>query len=224
MKSTLVKLVGRPLRAGVRWYLSKTRSYTYDDISIDVMPEVFHPGLFFSTKFILTFLKTQDLKEKKFLELGCGSGLISIYASKNKAEVTASDINPVAIQNAKTNAIKNLVDVSVIHSDLFDNLNKTIFDWVVVNPPYYPADPKRPAEYAWYCGKNHAYFERFFSEVKNYTNSGSKILMVLSDVCDLQAIFSIGEKHGVKFEKITEKDVWTDGKNYLYWVKTSAMA
>jgi release factor glutamine methyltransferase len=38
------------------------------------------------------------LKNKHVLELGAGSGLIAIKAAKEGALVTATDINPVAIE------------------------------------------------------------------------------------------------------------------------------
>src|SRR6218665_2258260 len=79
------------------WYLSRTRIYKYDNISVRIHPGVFHPGLFFSTKLLLEYLKGQPIQEKHLLELGAGSGLISVVAAKRGARVTGSDINPTAI-------------------------------------------------------------------------------------------------------------------------------
>ena len=42
--------------------------------------------------------KKLPLHGKIFLELGAGNGLISIYAAKKGAKVTATDINPVAVE------------------------------------------------------------------------------------------------------------------------------
>jgi len=55
--------------------------------------------------------------------------------------------------------------------------------------------------------------------LKNYTKAESQILMVLSDVCDLERIKAIGKTHQWDFNKILEKSVWADGKNYLFWIK-----
>jgi release factor glutamine methyltransferase len=219
MKNTLVQFFGRPIRAGVQWYLSKPRDFKYRDINITVSPGVFHPGFFFSTQLILEFLATQGLKGKKFLELGSGSGLISIYASKKGADVTATDINKKAVKNTTVNSVKNQVKITAIESDLFDNIPVAAFEWIVINPPYYPVNPKTEEEHAWNCGEHHQYFERLFASIAKYVNSNSKILMILSDVCDLHKIFSIADANGFSFEKIMERKVWADGRNYLYWVK-----
>ncbi len=53
-----------------RWYLRKPRGYTYNGVDIVVQPGVFHPGLFYSTKFLLEFLREQPLAGKSLLELG----------------------------------------------------------------------------------------------------------------------------------------------------------
>ena len=90
-----------------KWYLRKPREYTYDRISIQVLPGVFHPGLFFSTRVLLKFLSNHELGGKKILELGAGSGLIALYSSSKGAEVTATDISASAMKNIQLNASRN---------------------------------------------------------------------------------------------------------------------
>ncbi|WP_163111277.1 methyltransferase, partial [Acinetobacter baumannii] len=67
------------------------------DITIKIHPDVFPPQLTFSTKILLDFVNEMNLDNKTFLELGCGSGIISLLAAKKKALVTASDINQTAL-------------------------------------------------------------------------------------------------------------------------------
>lgn len=88
-------------------YLSRQRNYRYANIKAVIYRGVFHPGFFFSTKALINFLETMELKDKNLLELGCGSGLISIVAARNGANVTASDINPATIECAQLNGQKN---------------------------------------------------------------------------------------------------------------------
>jgi len=78
------------------------------------MPGVFHPGLFFSTKLLIEYISEYDLNDKNILELGAGSGLISVYCAKLKANVTASDINPIAVENINQNAKLNSVNIKVV--------------------------------------------------------------------------------------------------------------
>ena len=80
MPNALVQFVTKPVRLGIKWYLSKPRDFSYKNISVIVLPGVFHPGFFHSTKMLLGFLNHQDINKKEFLELGCGSGIISVIA------------------------------------------------------------------------------------------------------------------------------------------------
>lgn len=219
MRETLLRLFGKPIRKSVRWYLSKPREFSFKSVRISVSPGVFHPGFFFSTRFILDFLDSQDLDGKKLLDLGCGSGMISIYSRRRGAIVTAVDLNTKAVQNTIENCMRNNVEISVFASDLFSRIPRTLFEWIVINPPYYPADPRNEEENAWTCGQNHEYFEGLFHQLGSYVSSESKILMVLSDVCDLKTIFRIAASNNFRFEKISEKRVWADGQNYLYFIK-----
>ena len=215
----LVRLFGKPIRKGVQWYLRKPREFNYGTIKLIVAPGVFHPGFFFSTRYILEFLNKQSLGEQRFLEVGCGSGIISILAAQKGADVTAIDINRKAVTNTIENAARNTVKVQVTTSDLFDNVLPIRFDWIVINPPYYPADAKTEEEYAWNCGLNHRYFEKLFGRLGSFVTQESKILIVLSDVCDLKTIFAIAASNRFIFEKISERKVWADGRNYLFWIK-----
>ena len=56
-----------------------------------------------------------ELENKRFLELGAGSGLISVFAAQQLAIVTATDINHVALEKLKENAaavaVKNNVNL-----------------------------------------------------------------------------------------------------------------
>ena len=73
------------------------------------------------------------MKDKTFLELGAGSGLISICAAQKGAAVTATDINPVAIQYLQKNSLANNVSLRVIESDLFKTIAAQQFDFIAIN-------------------------------------------------------------------------------------------
>ena len=67
---------------------------------------------------------------------GTGCGIISIFKQK-KIVATASDISKQALLLAKENAKKNQVEVNLVRSDLFNNINGR-YDMIVANPPYIP--------------------------------------------------------------------------------------
>jgi release factor glutamine methyltransferase len=215
MKSLFKKILFPVLKSAYNIYASKERSYSYKGINVRVMPGVFHPGLFFSTKLLLDYISKYDLKDKNVLELGAGSGLISIYCAKLKANVTASDINPYAVENINKNAKLNNVNIEVIESDLFDRIETKEFDYIIINPPYYPKSPKNEEELAWFCGNDFQYFRKLFDRMGSYVNSDSKIIMVLSEDCDIEMIRKIGEQSPFVFTKCYELKIWGE-MNYIF--------
>ncbi|MBV9986083.1 MAG: methyltransferase [Chitinophagaceae bacterium] len=198
----------------IRW-LSKERDYLHDGIRLSVHPQVFHPGFFFSTKLLLKQVSALPLEGKTFLELGAGSGLISISAAQQGAAVTASDINPVAVSYLKRNAAANQVSLSVVESDLFSAVPPRIFDIIAINPPYYFQTPVNWKEYAWYCGKNGEYFAGLFAELGNYVDRESVILMVLCDGVHRTRVQQIANERGFELECVKQAGNLLE-KNFIY--------
>ncbi|MFC2094321.1 methyltransferase [Bacteroidota bacterium] len=201
-------------------YTRKEREFSYDNITVKVLPGVFHPGLFFSTKMLLNFVDTLNLESKAFLELGAGTGIISILAAKKGAAVYASDISSKAVENIKINTAKNNVQINIFTSDLFKNIPDMQFDYIIINPPYYNRDPNEEEEYAWLCGSNFEYFKSLFNSLSNYIDKDSKIFMILSEVCDIQKIKSIGMKNEFAWKLKVKKQIWGE-KNYIFEINKS---
>ena len=198
-------VVSRTWKPVVQWYLRKPRRFTGHAVTVLVPPGVFHPGFFFSTKQLLAYLGQQELNGKSFLEIGSGSGIVSIFAAKKGASVTCCDIAQPAVSVTRQNANANSVQLEAIVSDLFEAIPQQTFDVIAVNPPYYKKDPASPAEYAWYAGKELQYFSRFFQQAKKYVTPQSQVLMVLSDECDLTGIQTIAQNKGWRWEMLQQK-------------------
>jgi release factor glutamine methyltransferase len=199
-------------------YLAKTRMYSYRGIHLEVLPEVFHPGFFFSTKLLLRYISKEHLDQKTFLELGAGSGLLSLYAAKRGAYVVATDINPVSIECIKTNAEENDVEITIIHSDVFDTISQQKFDFILVNPPYYKKKPLSFSDYAWYCGEKGEYFQKLFGELDNYIDETSIVLMVLCNGCDVQMIKNIAMANSFCMKCVHTQNTIIE-KNYIFKIQ-----
>jgi len=183
-----------------------------------VHPGVFHPGLFLSTQYLLEYLKKQNLKGATLLELGAGSGLISLFAANKGSVVTASDISQAAVENIRTNAESNDSPIEVVHSDLFSNIRNSAFDWVVINPPYYPKKPKSEKEFAWYCGENHEYFVRLFAQLPQYIHELSRVVMILSEDCAIDMIRSLARSEGLGMNLVEKRRIWGEW-NYIFQIR-----
>ncbi len=218
MRNAIKYFVGATYKPLLVKYLSTSRNYRYNGISLTISPEVFHPGFFFSTKLLLQYISQLTLKEKTFLELGAGSGLIAISAAKKGALVTATDINPIAIECIKKNCEENNVEINVIHSDLFQNIPLQRFDFIAINPPYYKKQPYTYKDYSWYCGENGEYFQSLFSSLADYMHSDSIVLMILCEGCDAGMVQTIAGKNKLHLDCVYSKQNLLE-KNFIYQIK-----
>lgn len=70
------------------------------------------------------------------LDMCTGSGAIAISVAKHtSAKVVALDINQEALKVAEKNALDNKVEIKILQSDMFENVDEK-FDMIVSNPPY----------------------------------------------------------------------------------------
>lgn len=90
----------------------------------------------------------KEEKKPRILEIGVGSGIISIILAKLLSDVSiiAVDINKQALRLAKKNAIKHKVEDKIEFrlSNLFENVKENEFDILVSNPPYIENEYKLP--------------------------------------------------------------------------------
>ncbi len=211
-----IKKITHPfLKKGAEYYYKKPRSYTYNGITTIVHPDVFPPHLTLSTKILLDYISEIDLSKKTFLELGCGSGIISLYASQKGANVTASDINTTALEYLTKASQTNHLPVNCVHSDLFENITEKQFDYILINPPYYPKSPENIKQQAWFCGKDFEYFESLFTQLPTHLSSKNTTYMILSEDCELEKIKSIALKNNTIMELIYETKKMGE-KNFIF--------
>lgn len=88
-----------------------------------------------------------NLNNKRILEIGCGSGAVTIYVRKllSPTAVFATDLSIEAIKIAKRNVLRNgenIESYSFVNADLCSCFSSSPqFDLVMINPPYLPSDP-----------------------------------------------------------------------------------
>jgi release factor glutamine methyltransferase len=194
-------------------------------LTLTVPTGVFHPGLFFSSGVLATEIEQRKPIGRSVLDVGSGSGLLSLVAARAGATVTAVDINPEAVRATAANATANGLDVEVLQSDLFASLPGRRFDLVVVNPPYFAKDPSDDAERAWFAGADLGYFEDFFAGLGDHLVDDAqpgRALMVLSEGCDMEIIVAAARRNGFRMGVVSRTRVWLGMQ--VVWVIDPARA
>jgi len=189
-------------------YIRQERQYRYAGLNICVPTGVFHPGIFFSTPIFLHFLKQVDFHNKTVLDVGTGSGILAVFAAKNGGQVTAIDLHLQALATAQLNATNNGLTITTKQSDLFAQLTPQLFDFILVNPPYYPRIPKNDAEKAFFAGHELEYFDHFFSKLPDFIHPETKIWMILSEDCDLKRIAQKALGNSFSSESVFTQKKW----------------
>ena len=95
-----------------------------DRIIIEIDPKMaFGTGTHETTSLIMEAVELFDLDGLDILDIGCGSGILSILAKKLGAKnVDACDIDEIAIESAKENSRINNVEINPFLSNLFSNV------------------------------------------------------------------------------------------------------
>lgn len=169
-----------------------------DRLAIEVPVGVFPPRFFFSTALLCRTLRRMPIRDRTLLEVGSGSGAVSLTAARAGAVVTAVDISASAVYATRCNALRNELDVDVRHSDLFALVPER-FHVVVVNPPYFRHDPTSELDHAFHAGAGFEYFHRLFEELPHHVAPGGTVLLTLAEGCDA-AIGRIAAEHGCRLE------------------------
>lgn len=114
------------------------RSTLNAQLSIEIDAHLaFGTGTHETTRMICATLLKEELKGKKLLDAGCGTGILGVAALKLGAEsVTAYDIDEWSSDNTRHNAVINQVDdrMTILCGDatLLDAIDEH-FDYVVAN-------------------------------------------------------------------------------------------
>lgn len=125
----------------IQYIINKQSFYGYE-FFVDENVLIPQPDTEVLVEEVIDYLSSKSLDNNKLqvLDLCTGSGIIGICLKKNlseKVSVYASDISIKALEVAKKNAKKLDVEIEIVNSDLFSNIDSKLkFDIIVSNPPY----------------------------------------------------------------------------------------
>lgn len=108
----------------------------FRDLELEVNPDVLIPRP--ETEELVSLALKRLKPEGIVIDLGTGSGAIPIALKKERPDlqITAVDLSKAALDTARRNAVNNGVEITFIHSDLWQNVPEGRFDVVTANLPY----------------------------------------------------------------------------------------
>lgn len=182
----------------------KVRSHTepYDveinGIKIVVYPNVFSPMYFNDSEWFSTELSKIVGYNKTLLEIGSGTGIIGLFCARAGAKVTATDINPSAVENTKSNFEKYNLPLKVYLGDLYSPLSQDEkFDYIFWNHPY-NRGTNPSEELLLKSGFDYKYtsLEGYIKGAHLHLNNGGHLLLGTSSFADSGSIQVLAMKFG----------------------------
>lgn len=154
-----------------------------------------------------------SISEASILEIGTGSGLISLCCLKaGSKRVVATDVNSNAIENASFNAshlgLKDFFEVRQVplsDSSAFSVIRDSeTFDLIISNPPWVNRTPQTIDEYALYDA-NFDLLKSLFAGLKKHLNPGGRVLLAYGCVDAIETIQKLSDEHGFQYTKIDSR-------------------
>jgi len=103
-------------------------------LDIIIAPKMaFGTGHHATTSGMIELLMEVDIKGKKVLDVGCGTGILAIVSAKRgAATVTAIDNDPEAVENTIANALENNVEIDALLRENF-KLKEDFYEIILAN-------------------------------------------------------------------------------------------
>ncbi|MCL5783056.1 MAG: methyltransferase [Candidatus Thermoplasmatota archaeon] len=164
----------------------------YNRISIEPCQNVYPPSED-------TFLVMDNIVPgHTVLEIGCGSGIISVYCATMGSIVTCCDVSEAALACTEKNAIRNHVSLDLINSNLFQRITGK-FDTIIFNPPYLPTEDRIENSGQWDGGPAGFDVTRpFLNDAAAHLEDGGTIYLVLSSLTNIAALIEESKNYSFK--------------------------
>jgi release factor glutamine methyltransferase len=170
-----------------------------------VLPNVYAPEFFDDTLWYAKQLQ-EIVGKKSLLEIGTGTGVIAIFSAQAGAKVVATDINPDAAENARINAQKHGLSISVREGNLYEPLiPEEKFDFIFWAHPFNAWDmPIKDMLLKSGIDPRYESLQGYIAGAKDYLTEEGKLLLGTGDSADLVQIEELAKQNGYKLELLRE--------------------
>ncbi len=168
-----------------------------------VLPGVFRPR---SDTWLLAKAARACAPAGRVLELCAGPAFAGIAAAlAGGGRLTTVDVSRRAALNARLNALLNGIGADTRRGDLLTAVAGERFDLILANPPYVPGPPPAPRgpQRATDAGPDgRVFLDRICEDVAEHLNPGGSVLLVHSEVCDIETTLARLEANALQADVI----------------------
>ncbi|MFY9989587.1 MAG: 50S ribosomal protein L11 methyltransferase [Rhodoplanes sp.] len=177
---------------------------------LTVRPTVFHPRYFISSECFAEFIDGLDLRGKRVIDVGTGSGILALAAARAGADfVVAADINPNAALTAADNARANgFPAVKAVCSNLLAAFAaRPLFDVILSSPPKHAGEPRDLADRGWHAGPAYRDIVALFEQAQERLRPGGRIYVMVSSDSDLDLFGRLIDQAGLRARPALERSI-----------------
>ncbi len=168
-----------------------------DGLSLIVLPNVYAPNFFTDSMWFAQQLP--DLVGNgSLLEIGTGTGIISLFCARSGARVVASDVNPDAVRNARMNATRHKLNISVREGCVYRSLEPNEkFDCIFWAHPFNNwGMPVLDMLLRSGLDFNYEGLRDYIGGARNHLTKAGRLLLGTGDSADLATISAIAAENG----------------------------
>lgn len=188
------------------------------EVDICGMKIVVDPGVYQTSGDSVLMAEVVNIgKEQNFLEIGCGTGAVSISVAKRAAGGIGVDINEKAVANARRNAEEQKAEnLEFLISNVFEKVVGD-FDVIICNPPYTRYDVKDNIDRMFWDPEDEMK-RNFFKEAGNHLKPGGKIYFGWADFADIDIDlpFKLAKENGYVLVDTFKKSHKSDFHFYVF--------
>jgi len=185
----------------------------YKEYCLSIPDQIYLPS---DDTYLLLETIREDLKKEiieNALEIGTGSGYISLGIYNRVNDLVVTDINPIVITYLIDLKKEYKLDkITIRKSNLFSNI-KNNFDLIIFNPPYVPSENIPNANEIDRLATDGGAFGRtiilkFINQVKNHLSKNGVCYLLISSFNNPHYIFKQIIKNDLYYKILKEKNIF----------------
>jgi methylase of polypeptide subunit release factors len=158
--------------------------------------------------------ETPLVKDKSVLEIGTGSGLLSLYCLKFGArKVVATDVNRLAVENARYNAdqlgLGERFEVRLVPLDAPGAYSvigaSERFDLIISNPPWEDVKPEQVEHYAYY-DSDFGLLRSLVAGLREHLNPDGRALLAYGSADGIAHVQRLCSEHSLRLRILDDRD------------------